>query len=443
MEAKDSKLRALSSRGLKVAIVHDWMVGGGAEQVVWQLHQLFPKAPIYTSYCSEQWHKKLAPAKIITGYLQHWPFSRLRKYVPLLRIMWFSKLDLSSYDLVISSSGAEAKGVRVGPKRRSWLSRLFVAQGGNEDRKGGVQESTLTADRSSQHSDTDKSSGGVGGYGVEQVTASRKPMHVCYCHAPTHYYWERYEQYLAHPGFGFFDPLARFGLKLLIGPLRWWDKKAAQRPDHMLANSNYTKDQINKYYGRDSTVIHPPVDTERFSIPNYHQSPISQSRHGFVVAGRQTPYKRFDLAIEATGQLNAPLLVIGRGPDHKKLIKLAGRNVTFLTRVSDEELPRRFAEAEGFIFPGIDDFGIVAVEAMAAGTPVIAYKGGGALDYVIPGKSGLFFESQTPASLVETLRRFNPSKFNNEEIAKHAQTFSEKQFIQNIKRYLQSVKIRI
>jgi len=223
----------------------------------------------------------------------------------------------------------------------------------------------------------------------------------------------------------------------------------------MLANSNYTKDQINKYYGRESVVIHPPVNTEQFSILNSAYSAgvalatkagqfsTPQSRHGFVIAGRQTPYKRIDLAIEATGQLNTPLLVIGRGPDHKKLVKLAGRNVTFLTKVNDEELPRRFAEAEGFIFPGIDDFGIVAVEAMAAGTPVIAYKGGGALDYIIPGKSGLFFESQTPASLAETLRQFNPSKFNNEDIAKHTQAFSEKQFEKNIKQYLQSVKIRI
>ena len=113
MEAKDSKLRTLSSRGLKVAIVHDWMVGGGAEQVVWQLHQLFPKAPIYTSYCAEQWHKKLAPAKVVTGFLQYWPFSSLRKYIPFLRIWWFSKLNLDHYDLVISSSGAEAKGIRV------------------------------------------------------------------------------------------------------------------------------------------------------------------------------------------------------------------------------------------------------------------------------------------------------------------------------------------
>jgi len=384
MEAKDSKLRTLSSRGLKVAIVHDWMVGGGAEQVVWQLHQLFPKAPIYTSYCTEQWHKKLAPAKVVTGFLQYWPFSSLRKYIPFLRIWWFSKLNLDHYDLVISSSGAEAKGIRV-----------------------------------------------------------KKPaIHINYCHAPTHYYWERYEQYLAHPGFGIFDPLARLGLKLLVGPLRRWDKKAAQRPDYILANSNYTKDQIKKYYGRDSVVIHPPVDTHRFQLPTTNYQ-LPKARHGFVVAGRQTPYKRFDLAIEATGQLNAPLLVIGRGPDHKKLIKLAGRNVTFLTKVNDEEMPRRFAEAEAFIFPGIDDFGIVAVEAMAAGTPVIAYKGGGALDYVIPGKSGLFFESQTPASLAEGLRRFNLSKFNNGEISKCAQAFSEKQFEKNIKQYLQSVKIRI
>ena len=154
------------AKKLKVAIVHDWLVGGGAERVVFELHNMFPEAPIYTSYCSDEWRAKL-DGKVVTGWLQH--FGKFRKFLPVLRIWWFTHLKFSGYDLVISSSGAEAKGIRV-PKN---------------------------------------------------------VVHVNYCHAPTHYYWSRYDEYVAHPGFGIFDPLARVGLKLLVGPLRRWDFRAA------------------------------------------------------------------------------------------------------------------------------------------------------------------------------------------------------------------------
>jgi len=194
---------------MKVAIVHDWFVGGGAERVVEQLHKMFPQAPIYTSYCSDEWRQKL-DNKVVTGFLQNWPFPALRKFVPFLRIWWFSRLKFDGYDLVISSSGAEAKGIKV----------------------------------------------------------NKPAVHINYCHAPTHYYWSRYNEYMKRPGFGILDPLARLGLKLLVGPLRRWDYKAAQRPDYIIANSNFTKDQIKKYYGRDSVVVHPPVDIGRFKILN-------------------------------------------------------------------------------------------------------------------------------------------------------------------------------
>jgi glycosyltransferase involved in cell wall biosynthesis len=362
---------------MKVAIVHDWFVGGGAERVVQELHKMYPKAPIYTAYCSPQWRQKLSETEIITSYMQRWPFSRLRKFLPVLRGLWFSRLNLNDFDLVISSSGAEAKFVRV--------------------REGA--------------------------------------LHISYIHAPTHYYWSRYEEYLEHPGFGFFNWLARIGLKLLVGPMRRWDHKAAQRPHHLIANSSYTKSQIKKYYGRESVVISPPVDVERFK--KYSQQ-VDQ-RNGFVAAGRQTPYKRIDLAVQAATQLKIPLAVIGKGPEHRRLKKLAGRNVTFLTKVTDEDIARHFGEAKAFIFPGIDDFGIVAVEAMAAGTPVIAYKDGGALDYVNKD-TGLFFNEQSAESLAVAMQRFNQANFSSDKITKLSNQFAPDQFRKKISAFVRSAR---
>src|ERR1700760_4064725 len=189
----------------KVAIVCDWLILGGAERVVQEIHRMYPEAPVYASYATDVWRARLDD-KVVTGWLQHWPFPQLRKFVPFLRIWWFGHLDLSEYDLVISSSGAEAKGIKTGPNT----------------------------------------------------------LHVNYCHTPTHYYWSRYNEYMEHPGFGRLDPLARWGLKLLVSPLRKWDLKAAQRPDIMVANSTHTQAEIKKYYGRDSVVVHPPVDIARF-----------------------------------------------------------------------------------------------------------------------------------------------------------------------------------
>ena len=205
---------------LKVAIVHDWLLGGGAELVVERLyHQMYPDAPIYTSYCTNEWRERL-DNKVVTGWLQLWPFSSLRKYIPMLRIWWFTHLDLEKYELVISSSGAEAKGIRVGEQRVGWFSKLFGSQGAGEHRKGGVHDGTASAERSLQHGETSRSSGKVGGFAGEQDAAVRRPLHINYCHAPTHYYWSRYDEYMRAPGFGVFKPSARIGLKLLVGPLQ-------------------------------------------------------------------------------------------------------------------------------------------------------------------------------------------------------------------------------
>jgi glycosyltransferase involved in cell wall biosynthesis len=214
--------------------------------------------------------------------------------------------------------------------------------------------------------------------------------------------------------------------------MRRWDFKAAQRPDRLVANSNFTSQQIKKYYGRDSTVIYPPVDVENFKLPG--QS--SNLRKGFIIAGRQTPYKRFDLAVAACTKLNLPLTVIGNGPDHQRLQKMAGPTVKFTGRIPTNEVIKYFQSAEAFIFPGLDDFGVVAVEAMAAGCPVVAYNAGGALDYIEPDKTGVFFNSQTADDLAKALQSFDSRKFDSKYISAQARRFSESNFRKNLNQLL-------
>ena len=360
-----------NGRKPKVAIVHDWLYGGGAERVVHELHRMFPDAPIYTSYCSDEWRKKL-DGKVVTGFLQHWPFSKLRKFLAVLRIWWFTRLDFSDYDLVISSSGnGEAFGIKT-PK------------------------------------DT---------------------VHINYCHTPTHYYWRFYDEYMASPGFGIFNPLARLGLRLLLGPLRKWDHKAAQRADYIIANSAHIQADIKTFYGRDATVIHPPIDVDRFQIPD---SRFQIPKNGFVIAGRHVPQKRMDLAVIACTKLGLPLTVVGDGPETKRLMSLAGPTITFTGRASDTDMPVHLASAQAFIFPSFEDFGITPVEAMAAGTPLIAFRAGGALDMVEEGKTGIFFDSQTVPSLRKALRTFDPARFKRHTIQSKARAFSPQVFRQRM-----------
>ena len=359
---------------MRVAIVHDWLYGGGAELVVEQLHRMYPDAPIFCTFATEEWRKRLH-GKVRTGYLGRWPFNKLHKFTGILRIFWYTHLDFSGYDLVISSSGAEAKGIKV-PKGT---------------------------------------------------------LHINYCHAPTHYYWSRYDEYMQNPGLGPLNFLGRFGLWLLVKPLRWWDYRAAQRPDAIIANSTHIQREIKKYYGRDSTVIFPPVSMERFMKPENQYS----ERQGFIISGRQTPYKRFDLAVQACTELGLPLTVIGDGPDNPRLRAMAGDTVRFLGRVTDEILEQEFAKATALIFPGLDDFGITPVEAMASGTPVIAYKAGGALDYIRPGITGEFFERQTSGSLVESLKKFDQSAYDSQGIQTYAKQFTTEVFQKSMQVFIE------
>lgn len=360
----------------KVALVADWIIGGGAENVVYELHKIYPDAPIYTSYCSPKWRNKLHPARVITGYLQYWPFSKLRKYIFFFRAVWFSRLKLKGYDVVISVTGAEAKSVNV---------------------PNGV--------------------------------------HISYSNV-THYYWNKYDEYLVNPGFGRFNWLARIGLKLFLRPMRKWDHHAAQLPDILIANSNHTKEQIQKYYQRESSVIHPPVETKkfaRFAMPQNRRS-------GFTTIGRLTHWKRIDLAVEAFSKLGLPLKILGDGPERDNLESIASSNITFSGWVDgSKKLAEIIGSSEAFIFPGTDDFGIVSIEALSAGTPVIAYKDGGALDYIKPGINGEFFEPQTAEALAKTISKFNTGKYTQDDIKNSAEGFSIQTFRRKIIRLVDSL----
>ncbi len=366
--------KAIYIKDMKVAIVCDWLIGGGAERVVVQLHKLYPEAPIYTACASDEWIKRL-DGKVITSWMQRGPLPALRKFLPVMRGLWFSRLDLSDFDLVISSSGAEAKFVQVKPPAK----------------------------------------------------------HIAYIHAPTHYYWSRYNQYIKAPGFGIFNPIARLGLKVLVSPMRRWDRRAAQRPDCLIANSSFTKNQIKKFYGRESQVIHPPVDAARF------KPAAQQERHGFLAAGRQTSYKKIDLAVAACSRLNLPLTVMGDGPEHKKLKKMAGPSVKFLGWLPESKRVKYFQTARALIFPGVDDFGITAVEALAAGTPVVAYRGGGALDYVLPGRTGWFFDKPTSGSLADLLEKIQDKNLNTSNLTAKAAEFAPEIFRQKLQSLVREV----
>lgn len=354
----------------KVAIVHDWLTNmGGAEPLILELHKLYPDAPIYTSVYDKEKMKAFEGLDVRTTYLQKVLPKFLRyKHVlwPVLRAHAFRKLDMSEYDLIISSSTAESKSVKKRPDA----------------------------------------------------------THICYCNTPIRYYWSHYEEFKNTFNFGPFTFLIRPFIPPFVKWMRKLDLQSVAGIDYFMANSNEIKRRIKKYYGRESTVVFPAVDVTRFQKKPQN----TPKKNGFIIWGRHVPYKRFDLAIAACNELGIPLTVIGTGPETKKLKKIAGPTITFTGRVSDEELVRLAYSAEGFLFPGEEDFGIAPVEAIASGLPVIAYEGGGALDYVIKGKTGVLFKEQSVESLKTAITSFEPAEFSTKELQSFSKQFSVKNF---------------
>ena len=362
-----------------VALVCDWLTGvGGAEKVILAVHRLYPDAPIYTSQYRPKTIDWFKTADVRTGWL-NWVPAGLKRFVPFLRQWYFSRLDLSEYDVVISITGAEAKAVKTGPNT----------------------------------------------------------LHISYMHAPTQYYWTLYDQYIENPGFGPLNPLARLGLRLLVGPLRKADYRAAQGPDVLVANSTYVQKEIEKYYDRKSEVVWPNVDIKTIQQLAQGVEQPKRQPNQFIIYGRQVSWKRMDIAIQAAIQTKNHLLVIGDGPEHAALQAVAegSEYITFLPRYNGiGEIVEHIVASRAYIFPSIEPFGIAPVESLAAGTPVIGLQQGGALDMIEPGVNGLFFAEQTVESLVAAMEAFSKQQFDRHKVMASAEKFSEDEFDKKLKR---------
>jgi len=249
------------------------------------------------------------------------------------------------------------------------------------------------------------------------VIVPPEALHICYCLTPTRFLWD-YHRYVQREGVG---RLVRLLLPLFLNYLRVWDRAAADRVDHFVAISQAVRRRIAKYYRREATVIYPPVDTGKYAPADSHDD-------YFLIVSRLIPYKRIDLAVRAFNELRLSLVIVGDGRDRRRLEKMAGPNIRFLGRVPEDKLRELFSRCRAFIFPGLEDFGIAPVEAQAAGRPVIAYAGGGALETVVEGVTGAFFHQQTPEALIEAIEKFDDGAYDPAAIRRHAQRFDKKVF---------------
>lgn len=360
---------------MKVAIVHDYLTqAGGAERVAAILHQLFPASLLYTSvYDPKATLAYFDQVTVATSFLQRWPLSsqRMHKFALPLYPTAFEHFDLSTYDLVVSSSSSFAKGVITPPHT----------------------------------------------------------CHVCYCHTPARFAWRQHE-YLSQSRRG---RLVSLLLRNMLGRLRSWDIESAQRPDYYVANSYNVAQRIRKYYRRDvAAVIPPPIDTVRYA-------PIAPSEVGshFLIVSRLVGYKRIDLAVHACNQLQIPLRIVGTGPDLAGLKRIAGPTIQFLGRLSDAEVAKEFAHCKALIFPGEEDFGMTPLECMASGRPVVAFAGGGALETVVDGETGVLFHAQTPESLTAALQSVSTVEWMPEALQKYAAQFGIQVFESRMMRFLE------
>ncbi len=258
------------------------------------------------------------------------------------------------------------------------------------------------------------------------VITRPQTRHICYCHTPTRYVWDDSHKYVRD--FNYPRLVKRF-IPLFLNYLRLWDEAAAARPDVFLANSRFVAERIKKYYRRPAEVIHPPVKTSQFFK-------VSQPDDYFLLVARFLPYKKIDLAIEVFNELNWPLKIIGDGPEKRRLEKMARANIEFVGLVSEEKLRHFYAHCRAFIFPQEEDFGIAPVEAMASGRPVIAFRAGGALEFIKEGETGIFFNDQTKTSLMEALRCFDNLVFDAAAIQAHARQFDQEVFKKKIRDFV-------
>lgn len=361
----------------RIAIVCDFLTTmGGAENVVLAFHELFPSAPIYTALYNPEKVPAFKNAVVRPSRLQKLP-ALLRKnhrFFPTLAVKAFRDFDLSEYDILLTSSYLNANQIR---KTRS-----------------------------------------------DQVIIS-------YCHTPARYYWSHYDFYRKQPGFGWLNPLVKVMMSLLVPKQRKLDYQAAQNVDVFIANSTETQKRIKQYYHKNATVVHPPVETKRFS-------PKNTRADYYVTLGRQLPNKRFDLAVDACTCLGVSLKVFGKGEMHDDLVKRAGPTVEFFTDrfgdASDEAVEHALNNAKGFVFPSDEDFGIVSAEALAAGAPVIGYAGAGTRDIVTDGETGVLFTEQTVEDVMAAIKKAETVHWLPNKLNRHAKRFDKTLFLTKIRK---------
>ena len=264
---------------------------------------------------------------------------------------------------------------------------------------------------------------------VKGINKPANIPHICYCHTPMRYVWDLYDTYYNQSGL-----LGKLAMRTFRKTLQHYDLKSAECVDFFIANSQFVKERIRRIYGRDALVVHPPVDTEFF------QKTDSEKRDIYLFAGQLVPYKHPDIVLKAFSVLNREkLIIVGQGPMKKYLQKIATPNVTFCSNITREELRKLYASAKALLFPGIEDFGIVPVEAQAAGCPVIAMGKGGALETVIPGKTGLFMKNQSPEDLLNCIEESAACTFDPFLMQQHIQQFSIAKFHANISGIIQKL----
>jgi glycosyltransferase involved in cell wall biosynthesis len=371
--------------GARVAIVHHWFLSrAGGERVFDSIASMFPSADVFTLFLDKKYHRALPSYKITTSFLNRIPAAgNFHRHLLPFYPLAVEMLDLHGYDLVISSDSGPVKGVLTDP-----LS-----------------------------------------------------THICYCHSPMRYLWDGRSGYDRT-----MSPLTRCIFGITSHYVRNWDYSAAQRVDHFVANSHYVATRIRKYYRRNSTVIHPPINTQQGFL-----SPIVEDY--YLAVGRLVPYKRTDILVDACAKLGRKLLIVGDGPERKKLEKHSPKGIEFLGELDDSALRSVYAKARALLFAADEDFGLVPLEAQSYGRPVIAFGKGGALETVIgafvgqgpleadPVPTGVFFHEQTGDSLAEAILSFESieESFSPVHIQSHARQFDTSVFIDRMRSFIDSV----
>jgi glycosyltransferase involved in cell wall biosynthesis len=358
---------------VRIAVVHDYFTQlGGAEKVAEELYNMLPGADLFATVALPRTTpESLKNVVIHTSWMQHLPkMDKLYRLYFLLYPFAVRSLDLSGYDLVITSSSGYVKGIRV----------------------------DLNA------------------------------IHICYCHTPMRWAWS-FDSYASRERFG--GGLNTL-LSALIRALRMWDEGAARQPDHFIANSQVVADRILHAYGRYAEVIAPPIDVDRFRLS------LEYSDY-YIVLARLVSYKRIDVAVQAFTQLNKRLVVIGTGTAMNSLKADAGPTVQFTGRLSDHDVEEYVVRCRALIFPGEEDFGMSPLEVAAAGRPTIAFRAGGAVETIVENVSGLFFDEQTPESLIDAISRFENQQWSPQRIRQHAEGFSREVFRARMATFLERV----